>query len=282
VILWDVESGEQVRRWEGLGETVMGLAFTPDGHSLLVGIGTSPFDDVSLKGGLLLLDVQTGATLRRFEYTDEDSFPVVWGVAISPDGRTALSVFADNYAPYSITLWDLDTGEEIRKFEDSSEGIGAAGEGLAFTPDGRAFLSSSVFSGLVTLWDISTGEVIRKYVPEPGRQAHRVAISPDGTTFITAFGYSELASELANVMILRDLETGIELQRFEGHTRWVRGTDFSPDGSMVISASGDGTVRLWQVAGSDIMDWIASNRYVRELTPDEREWYRLDVPDNIE
>ena len=71
-----------------------------------------------------------------------------------------------------------------------------------------------------------------------------------------------------------DLETGEELQRFEGHTDWVRGTDFSPDGGQIISASGYGTVR-WNVAGGNLLEWITNNRSIRELTPEERQQFRL-------
>ena len=269
VILWDLESGEQLQRWEDLGENVMGLDFTPDGEKLLVGIG-SPYGNLAVDGGLLLLDVQTGAILRRFEAQDEDKFPHVWSVAISPDGRTALSGFN----PEGITLWNLETGEEIRSFMDpSGENLGAV-EGLAFTPDGRYF-TSGLFDGSVRLWDVKSGEQIRSYPTRDDSPPHRVAISPDGNFLIAAFGLPAIIGEGTNAVIMWDLQTGAEIQRFEGHSDWVRGIDFSPDGTQIISSSGDGTVRLWNVVGGDLFEWIESNRYVRELTPEEREQFRL-------
>ena len=103
-----------------------------------------------------------------------------------------------------------------------------------------------------------------------------------GTTPISHMTYSgghlidaDFVGEGTNAVIMWDLETGEEVQRFEGHTFWVRGVDFSPDGTQVISSSGDGTVRLWNVVGGDLFEWIANNRYVRELTPEEREQFRL-------
>ena len=65
------------------------------------------------------------------------------------------------------------------------------------------------------------------------------AVSPDGKTALTGARDS--------VIILWDLATGEQLNRFRGHTGYVYDVVFSPDGTHALSAAEDGSLRLWRL-----------------------------------
>jgi WD40 repeat protein len=70
----------ELRRFEGHGNTVMSVAFSPDGKQALSG-GWDPV--------VRLWDLEKGGEERRLTGHRE----TVWGVAFSPDGRRALSLY---------------------------------------------------------------------------------------------------------------------------------------------------------------------------------------------
>jgi WD40 repeat protein/serine/threonine protein kinase len=157
--------------------------------------------------------------VRRFEGHTNG----VFGVALSPDGRHALSGGGDG----TVLLWEVATGREVRRFS----GDNGAVDGVAFSPDGRQALTASI-GGTVRLWDVLTGKAIH-VLKGHTRRAHRVAFSPDGRLALS--GGDE-------TMRLWDLESGKELRRFAG---WA-GVAFSPDGRRALSG-GNPLVRLWDV-----------------------------------
>jgi len=64
-----------------------------------------------------------------------------------------------------------------------------------------------------------------------------------------------------NVYELFDVATGKKLQRFEGHHKlYLSGAQFSPDGSRLLTWSGDGTLVLWDVKTGEMIHHFTGHR----------------------
>jgi WD40 repeat protein/tetratricopeptide (TPR) repeat protein len=214
--LWDLASGEEVRRFGGSLGMVLSVAALPDGRHALSG----SFDRM-----MRLWDLETGVELHRFEgHTDW-----VEAVAALPDRRRALSASGDR----TIRLWDLQSGAELLRLEGHT-GTVASVVGL---PDSSRALSGS-HDSTARLWDLEKGVELRRF---EGHQAgvNFVAVVPDGRRAL---------SGSADWTIRRwDLETGAELGRFEGHTTPITSVVVLADGRRALSGSEDGTLRLWDL-----------------------------------
>jgi WD40 repeat protein len=288
IILWDMSTGKEIRRMESPGDWVSGLSFTPDGSALLSALGKPSIGGTGATSTLMVMwDPQTGQKVREFVgHTN-----VVSSVAVSPDGRTALTGSAD----YTLRLWDLASGQELQRFTGHSDWI----FDVKLTPDGQRAVSvssdatarvwdivpgnqirrfdmdtlppvhavdisadgSRALSGheenFVVLWNVSTGQIIRRLqfdTPASTSAVYAVALSPDGKL--------AAAGDLAGHVLLWDTANGEILQHLESHTSAVLALAFSPDGTEIVTASGkpqqaqsdsDNTIRLWDVAtGTEI------------------------------
>jgi WD40 repeat protein len=252
--LWDLETGEEIRRFEEHITYTRSAAFSPDGQYVLSG---SQSLEGEPKGDLILWEVETGDLTRRFE-TNED----IAGIAFSADGKYAVTGSAYFL---SVVLWDVSTGKEIRRFEGHEGQVFA----VDFSPDQQAVLSAANDGSLI-LWDIETGTILRRYLGHD-RGVWSFDISPDGRSIIS--------SSEDSIIILWEFKSGQELRRFSGHKAWAPDVAFHPDGQTAYSVSLDGSLIEWQVAAwsvDELLDWVRTNRYVRELTCEERAQYDIE------
>jgi WD40 repeat protein len=187
VILYDLQTGAEVRRTLELTYACCALALTRDGRYFVTGHQN---DRVVRMG-----QVQSGRVVRTFTgHTDG-----VYAVALSPDEQWLASGGNDR----TLRLWEVATGKELRQFEGVTDTVRT----VAFSPDGTRLAAGphgAGNTGEVRLWDVSGGKPVRSF------RGH----SKDVTAVLfIADGRQLLSADLDGAIIIRDGETGTEIRR---------------------------------------------------------------------
>ena len=224
--VWDVTTGQvlrQLRYPAGDWRVYARATFDPKGTMLAAG-GTD---------GLIRLWGAEGddpvATLPGHEGT-------VAEVAFRPDGAQLASCGVDK----TVRLWDLAGRKPVAVLRGHT-GIVYR---IAYSADGRLLASASE-DKTVRLWDAATGDALA--VLPHGSIVYGVAFNPGGTRLAAACADNTI--RLWDVGVARRAggkeAPDAEVAELHGHDAYVHAVDWSPDGTRLISASGDGTVRVW-------------------------------------
>lgn len=126
-------------------------------------------------------------------------------------------------------------------------GHSQAVRGLAFTPDSAVLATSAGGDDkTIQFWEVASGDNQGVYALEAA--AYRLAFAPDGKTLAAGL-------ETGKILLLdmTDVSAPQEVAALEGHAKAISALAYSPDGSMLISATGAGEaqVRLWDAASGE-------------------------------
>lgn len=159
----------RIERLDNLDGDVRGLAFSPDGRTLLLLIREDR-DRASAR----ILDLPGGA--RRFELADQ--WPHTFACAFSADGGLFFLMDKDRF----IRRWDAKSGKELGRYEpaftNSIRAIAASGDGRHVAGAGPA---SEIY-----LWQVAGGKLLHKLVCQQRPAVYSesgvrsLAFSPDG------------------------------------------------------------------------------------------------------
>jgi WD40 repeat protein/serine/threonine protein kinase len=233
VRLWDTHTGDLLCTFRGHSSVITSVAFSPGGRLLA---------SASWDRSLRLWDVRTGKLVRNLAGGGRSPYYLnvrTPRVAFSPGGRRLASAGPDG----TLRLWDVRTGQPLPTFHGQTGQILS----VAFSPDGRR-LATTGTAFFVKLWDARTGQALKTLEGSSGMPTS-AAFSPGGGRVASA---GSAGAGGPSTVGLWDARTGQRLltrygQLFSlrGHTGDVSKVAFSPDGRRLVTASADGTIRLW-------------------------------------
>ncbi|MDA1052928.1 MAG: serine/threonine protein kinase [Planctomycetota bacterium] len=235
--LWDIITGEEIRRFKGHESKVYGLAFSSD--------------------GAFIMSSSADGTVRQWRVRDGSEMAVLRGhersvrcIALSPDDRLAVSGSSDS----TIRLWNLITAKEIRVLDGHWEVVTS----VTFSPDGRYILSASTDTTM-RLWDVETGKLVRQF---RGHQTgvYSAGFAPNGRVAISGSGVLPEGSGIQRPagwdyrLRLWDVQTGQELRRWTSHTGGATQVRFGLKGGSVLTSGCDGTLLLWSLPDMETLE----------------------------
>jgi serine/threonine protein kinase/WD40 repeat protein len=172
IVWWDLDRGQEFRRFVGHSDVVTSLAITKDGQRLL-----SAGRDLTVR----LWDVESGNELLPRQQGHASK---VTALAFAPDSKSLMSGSWD----CSIRVWDL-TGAAPKERQVLRTPEQAAGS-LAFSTDGKKLGMAHLADAdhPVRVWDLSRAEPLEWARTDKRARFKQVMFLPDGNRLAAAFG----------------------------------------------------------------------------------------------
>jgi guanine nucleotide-binding protein subunit beta-2-like 1 protein len=221
--LWELKSGNTVRKFLGHKKDVTSVAFSPDNRQIVSG------------GRDNMLKMWN--TLGECKYTIENEGHKDWVscVRFSPAMQSPLIVSGgwDNV----VKVWSL---AEFR-CQHTLSGHKGHVTGVSVSPDG-SLCASSGKDGVAKLWDLSRGEIL--YELDCGQPVNSLAFSPSRYWLCTATDHAIRIYDLESKAVVAELvpETQKKVLKPE-----CISLAWAADGSVLYSGYTDNTVRVWGV-----------------------------------
>jgi WD40 repeat protein len=199
------------------------LATSYNGSNYIVGSGKD----------LLVADAHT-KRIRRSIVSPVEGIPV----AVTADFRKAISWLAppkpETKRGGVYAVWDIETGAILAQTKDAIENTP-----IVLFPDGARMATGNWRS--VQILDLHSGDLLRTLVG-PTHYVDCLAVAD------TPYGLRIAAGSRDRIVRLWALEHNEPILTLAGHTYTISDVQFLPGNERLMSASGDNTLRVWNVA----------------------------------
>jgi WD40 repeat protein len=249
VRFWDIAAAKEKSALKTMTHNVNGLALTRDGKTLALAT-TDP-----MRGGVdnAFISVWNTATGKS----------TIFGKGFVAQGRTLVfspkgEYLAGAMADKTIKVWrgvaskDGAAGKELAVLKGHTESVNF----LAFSPDGKTLASTHGIpnanrigwnAGEIKLWDMPKGTEKASFRAHKARVT-AMAFTPDGKFLVTGGGGHFIGGESDASIKFWNLATLKETGTLKGHKSAIHALALTADGRYLVSASGDNTIRVWNVA----------------------------------
>ena len=277
VILWDLETNSLLNKFrpdgfDAGGNQVTSVAFNPWGDRIIAG---------GLYGNVVVWNAYDYTELQRLR----GNRAKVYAVDYAPDGLSMLT------ASSGVKIWDYYVGTErynlsshrgeVTSATYSQDGnfiLTGSWDGTAklwaanllvdtlkikynicanvdanYSPDGQFIVVSDV-CGRVVVYNAQTGGVVSEWRTDDW--ANQADFDPQNSQRI-------VASDLSGNLFVWDVGKDTPVFSIQAHDGYINSTEYSPDGSMILSAGDDGIIRLWDAQNGNQLREITRDGGVR-------------------
>lgn len=222
--LWDIHACKQLRSMDGHTDRVSSMAWNR--HIL-----TSGSRDTTIVNHDVRVARHNVSTM--LSHTQE-----VCGLAWRSDGEVLASGGNDNL----LCFWDASTtAARVTQPRFRMTDHQAAVKSLAWSPHERNLLASGggTADRCIKFWNSQTGALLNSI--DTGSQVCALQWNPFEKEILSSHGFAR------NEISLWKYPSMAKIKELEGHTSRVLHLACSPDGTTVVSAAGDETLRFWEV-----------------------------------
>jgi eukaryotic-like serine/threonine-protein kinase len=228
VQVWNIDTGQKISSYQGHAGMIYAVAWSPDGKRIASTNGGGTDTTVHI------WDAATGE--KAFTYRGHAYWTRV--VAWSPDGK-----FIASGSLREVHVWNATNGSKVSSYRGHEGWVRA----IAWSPDGKRIASTSEDKA-VQIWEVAKGKHIATY------RGHSdwvsiIMWSPDGKRILSASKDNSIqvwSAEHVHIAYPHKAQSQGGVQSFRAHTDSVFAVAWLPDGNHIASASGDGSVQVWQ------------------------------------
>ncbi|MBL6446279.1 caspase family protein [Fulvivirga sp. 29W222] len=276
--MWEIKSGVIAQEFHGHEKAILCMTFSNDGEQLVTGSADNTAKIWDVKTGRELLTLKGHREVIFSVNFSKDQKTIITGswdgtarIWDATSGELIQTMIFENNSPYQANLYknniyafiagldkslkmvELDSKKDVRQFVGHTDIIQA----FDIHPSGD-FLTSVSWDGKLKLWNIATGLQQWKFTSD--EPLYAVKYGREGK--LLALGGADRVIRIMNA------SDGKLINSLQGHQAAITNIDFSPDNTLLISASEDGMIKIWDaVEGKELItyvilennDWMAIN-----------------------